>query len=304
LIHAHLAQGQTDQAFAVGQRGLQNNPSAAWAYSNYGLVLNARGDRPAALEANQRAVELDPNFAFAHNDLGVVQRQQGDLAGAIASFRKAVELVPNYDYAHGNLGRALRETGQLAEAIQHLRRARELSSEAWIDYELKLAERWQSYEGRLAGLRTGDDMPQAPGEAVEIAVFCCQPWNRHYLLGARFYAQAFEKEPSWAAAQALPAASAALRAAANEDASGPVTSEEAARLRNLARGWLQSALATARQRAMMGDDKEKAAVAARLAAWEREPALQIVRPAKRLETLPLDERQAWQELWAAVEALK
>src|SRR5262249_3028168 len=84
----------------------------------------------------------------------------------------------------------------------------------------------------------------------------------------------------------------------------PPTAEEKAKLRAWALAWLQAELMQRAQWLQARDGKALAALVHGLSAWQREPALAVVRDARAMTGLPAMEQTAWQQFWAEVGQLQ
>lgn len=118
--HARLLQeqGRPDDAVAVYQRGLAENPTAAVLHLGLGNVLlqaEKFGEAHAALTS---ALTLAPNDVRALSAMGFVELQMGNPEPAIERFRRAIQLEPRYALAHYHLGNALLQLGDRNGAIQ------------------------------------------------------------------------------------------------------------------------------------------------------------------------------------------
>ncbi|NJN32253.1 MAG: tetratricopeptide repeat protein [Synechococcales cyanobacterium RM1_1_8] len=69
----------------------------------------------------QRIVAQQPNNAAAHYNLGIAQAQQQKWEPALESYERAIELHPSYANAHFNRGRALFKLGDFEAAGQAYR---------------------------------------------------------------------------------------------------------------------------------------------------------------------------------------
>jgi hypothetical protein len=95
-----------------------------------------------------------------------------------------------------------------------------------------------------------------------------------------------------------------LRFAAGDDAAVKPAAEEAARARQHAHRWLAAELAALRTLAASGRPADRTKAADALAHWQQDADLAPVRDPQRRAALPADERQAWEQLWADVAALR
>ncbi len=149
-VELHKA-GRLDEAAAVYQQTLANEPDHHQSLHLLGLLAYQRGDNTAAIELIGRAIDLCPLSAAYHNNLGNAHRAAGRLseaAGALATafacrtdsaeiatnyggvladlelwpeavriLRAAVALGPNLAEAHYNLANALCGAGEMGAAL-------------------------------------------------------------------------------------------------------------------------------------------------------------------------------------------
>ena len=118
--------GENKAAVELIEKAIEINPSDPEFYNNLGLVFINTGKSDAALEHFHKALELKPDFADAYSNLGTVLKDQGRLDEAIECYRKAMELKPDLAEAYSNLGNALKDQGRFDEAIECYRNALEL----------------------------------------------------------------------------------------------------------------------------------------------------------------------------------
>jgi Flp pilus assembly protein TadD len=85
--------------------------------------LAAAGRAADALSLYDRVLEQDPGAADAANNAGVLLRRQGAQAAALRRYRQAIAAVPEHADASWNLGRLLLDQGEVDEAFLHLHRA-------------------------------------------------------------------------------------------------------------------------------------------------------------------------------------
>jgi predicted O-linked N-acetylglucosamine transferase (SPINDLY family) len=121
-LELHRA-GRLDDAAAIYQQLLTDNPGHANAAHLLGLVRFRNKDFDSAIRLIQEAVEREPDNPIYHANLGNVLKDAGRLPDAIAAYRHALELNPAYAEIHNNLGYVLQVTGMIEEGIGHYRRA-------------------------------------------------------------------------------------------------------------------------------------------------------------------------------------
>jgi tetratricopeptide (TPR) repeat protein len=101
LADSLLTLGRPDEAIAVYERSLAENPADARLHANLGAIFRARRESARALEQYQRAVELDPEYAVARDALGGLHLElaaagirSGDETAALAHYRSVLALRP------------------------------------------------------------------------------------------------------------------------------------------------------------------------------------------------------------------
>jgi tetratricopeptide (TPR) repeat protein len=290
-------------AIAAYREAIRLDPKDAYPHNGLGMALRDQGDLPAAIAACKEAIRLDPKFASPHYNLGNALRDQGDLPGAITAFQQAIALKPEFADAHLNLGLVLRRQGEFAKSLAALRRGHELGSKdpRWPHQQrsaqwVRQVERLVELDGQLPGFLEGKTTPASAEERIELAKLCS--FKRLHRAAARFYEEACAAQPKLLAAQRYNAACAAALAGCGrgEDAA---KLDDRKRLRSLALGWLRDELtAWAKQLENKAPALQKV-----LRRWQHDPDLAGVRDEQELAKLPTAERQAWQQLWADVDAL-
>jgi Flp pilus assembly protein TadD len=88
-----------------------------------GLALQRQGRIPEAIDYCTLAIKADPTAAYLYSDLGVIYVLQDRLPEAVEQFRMATQLDPAFLDGHSNLGHALLKLNQPGEAIAVFRRA-------------------------------------------------------------------------------------------------------------------------------------------------------------------------------------
>lgn len=121
-LELHRA-GRLDDAAAIYQQLLTDNPGHADAAHLLGLVRFRNNDVDSAIRLIRDAVEHDPDNPIYHANLGNVLKDAGRLTDAIAAYRRALALHPGYAEIHNNLGYALQASGMIEEGIGHYRKA-------------------------------------------------------------------------------------------------------------------------------------------------------------------------------------
>jgi serine/threonine-protein kinase len=303
-------QGKLSEAVVHWKLVLRFQPDYPGTHSNLGAALKLLGELPEAEAEYRAALRLQPHDPQAHLDLGIALAVQNKLPDAAAEFREALRLRPDFAEAHVNLGLALRLQGKFAESLNAFRRGHELGSKSpdWrhpsADW-LRKAERLVELDAQLPALTRGDAAPKNVSEQIELAWMCAlKQWN---VFSARCYADAFAARPELAESLSLAhrynaACAAALAGCGKgQDAAGlPAKARQG--LRGQARAWLD-AERLALAGLLKGDKPDVAGVRQRLEHWRQDPDLAGIRNRDALDQLPEAERDAWQQLWAEVDAL-
>ncbi|MBC7327121.1 tetratricopeptide repeat protein [bacterium] len=87
-------EGKYQEAIAILQEILGEDPLCAPAHHLLGLIYGFIGEFEKSLEELQKAVELDGNFIQARNDLALTYAMLGMYEEAKAEFKKVLEIDP------------------------------------------------------------------------------------------------------------------------------------------------------------------------------------------------------------------
>ena len=115
-LRLHQA-GRLEEAAALYQRILIEDPRQADALHLLGLIALQAGDKAEALAQIEAAIAINDGVAAYHHDRGVVLLRLGRPGDAEASLRRALQLKPVYPDASNALGNALQGLGRVAEAM-------------------------------------------------------------------------------------------------------------------------------------------------------------------------------------------
>ncbi|MEE2855855.1 MAG: tetratricopeptide repeat protein [Planctomycetota bacterium] len=137
-----LVSGRTDQARALWQQAISDDPTDATANLELAHIAQLQNDYPLAQASYTRAAELDPDLAAAHAGLGVLQMRGQSFEAAEKSFRRALDLDPESAQVRANLGSLLVATARGAEGLQLLTDACErLPEDTDLRFNLAMAYR-------------------------------------------------------------------------------------------------------------------------------------------------------------------
>jgi tetratricopeptide (TPR) repeat protein len=283
--------GHHEEAVRTLHEAVRLRPNDAPTRYNLGIALREKGETDAAIAAFREAIGINPDLADAHFNLGLALAAKGEADAAIAAFGTVIRLQPDDAEAHCELGLALAGRGRFQEAVPLLRKGHELGSRRpdWASPSkewLESAERKAEMEGRLDRVLSGVERPRDAAERILFAEVLYAK-SRH-AESTRMYVEAFAEAA--AAADDLAqghrynAACSAAMAAARGGA-------DAAEWRGRALEWLRAELA-----AQLKAATDPVAV---LEHWKRDRDLTAVRD--HLDDLPKAEREAWRNLWTAVD---
>jgi serine/threonine-protein kinase len=298
--------GDLDGSVAAYRKAVEYDPKYTLAHYNLGNALRDVGDLDVAIAAFRQAIACNPKYEFAHNGLGLALYDKGDMEEAIAAYRQAIACDPKYGEAHGNLGAALRHHGLIKESVETLQQAAKvLPKDKGIQQQLRLSQRWVELNERLPDLLEGKAKAGNPGEALEFAYLCLEPFQKEYSTALKLYKGAFAADAKLLTTypHRYNAACAALRLAAGQDAKTTPSAEEAADLRGQAHQWLLAELQLVRKDAQFDQPATRKKIQTRLGNWKRDADLASIRDAAALQTLPAAECDAWQRFWAEVDRL-
>jgi tetratricopeptide (TPR) repeat protein len=232
-------------------------------------VLLGKGDLAGAEASYRAALAIDPSAAGNLYNLGLIRHRRGDLAGAEEWYQKAVAAEPGRAY--------FREV---------------------LDIIRKLA--------RLDGFASGRTVPASPAEAIEYAEIAYKPPSRRYVLAVKLYRWAFTANPALAddlrAGHRYNAACLAVRAAVGLDEDMTEFGvDEWAFLTGVAMKWLREDLGCTALVAK--DPKLRREMRNRLLHWKVDEDMAPVREPSRRAAMPRADREAWQNIWAEVDAV-
>lgn len=298
--------GRISEAVAVLRRAVKADPGFAIAHNNLGTALNSVNQTREAEAAYRSAIRWNPRFIAAHINLGNLYRANDRMQDAEKSYRRAAQLAPNSPTILCRFGLFLmNDAGQFAEAERILKRGHDLGTlrKSW-NYP---SRKWLAQATQLARLDDRlRDLPQdkttlAPTPAAALARFALTRKRRPRTALALF--ETAFKNPAFTSEQRFryqfDAARAAILSANGSVEKGlkPINTAEAKRLRLLALGWLVANL-TATNR-FLEKKGSRSIVVHEMRRWITDKGLVSVR-GEGLERLPMEEQNAWRELWSNV----
>jgi serine/threonine-protein kinase len=301
---------ETAEALRVLARAVELDGNLVEALVNLGIALG-EARRPAeAIPYLKKATELDPNDAKAYSNLGSALYNNGQPREAIAAFRVAVDLDGTDEKSLTGLARALQRGGEFKEALKYAETAKQHAQRAPgpPNDSARLVDECRQLvmlDELVPRLQKGEVKLREPEQLIAVARFS-KDYKQFYLASARWFEEAFSARPELAEkGQRTPAACAAVLAADGQgfDAA-KLSDEEKARWRGQALTWLQSDIRVLNS--IVGQEltpEMQRQVNSVLHRFLESPELATVRNKDALGKLPNDEREAWQKLWAEVDAL-
>jgi tetratricopeptide (TPR) repeat protein len=121
----------TDVAAACGayEQAVQDDPTNAAAWTNWGRLLHESNQRREAEALYRRALDACGADAVLLFNLGVLLEDQGNTLAALESYQHAIEEDPTFADCHYNLARLYEVLGKPQHAIRHLGQYRKLERE-------------------------------------------------------------------------------------------------------------------------------------------------------------------------------
>ena len=116
-------EGRLDEAQAIYEAILTQNPAHVDALHLIGVIALQRGWHPIALAFIDQALIHDPDFADAHLNRANVLKAMGQPQDALTALDRVVALEAAYAEAWSNRGNLLKDMGQLDEALASYDRA-------------------------------------------------------------------------------------------------------------------------------------------------------------------------------------
>jgi TolB-like protein/Tfp pilus assembly protein PilF len=111
-----FSRGNVEQAIALAQSAIEEDPLHGWTRMNLHAYLQAAGRERDALEQLKKVLELDENQVVALVSMAMIHADQGDLHEALAIARHAHSIGPWLPETKGVLAAFLRRNGDDAES--------------------------------------------------------------------------------------------------------------------------------------------------------------------------------------------
>jgi tetratricopeptide (TPR) repeat protein/mono/diheme cytochrome c family protein len=227
-------------------------PASAASHYNVGTALTAAGLFDDAVAAYERALAIDPRYAKAANNLGDTLMAMGRPAEALARYEAAIAADPSMPEPRNNLGAVLWRRGDFPRAERELREALRLRpgySEAHFNL------------GHLA-VRTGDIA--AAARQFRLAAAAKPEWVLAQTTAAWVLATAADAAVR-APVEAVDLATLAVTLTGRQDAQAL----DVLAVAQASAGRFDDAVRTARDALALALPAQAAAIAARLALFER-----------------------------------
>jgi len=108
--------GNVEQAIALAQRAIEEDPLEVWTRMNLHAYLQGAGRDDEALEQLKKVVELDPNQVVALVSMAMIHADKGDLPEALKIARRAYAIGPWSPDTIGVLAGLTRRNGEEVES--------------------------------------------------------------------------------------------------------------------------------------------------------------------------------------------
>ena len=122
-------QGRNEDAKRFIADAVKSNDQNALYHNNLGEVMRILGETEGGAQCFRAAIALQPRYSLAHNNLGLMLFQLGQADAAVEEFHTAIDIEPDAERVHNNLGVVLEAMGRLDDAIPSFRRSLELAPE-------------------------------------------------------------------------------------------------------------------------------------------------------------------------------
>jgi Flp pilus assembly protein TadD len=141
LGRVEVARGSLDQAIAVYQQAVADNPTRDQLYVTLGSLLEAKGNLDGAQQAYRKALQLSSDNADAANNLAYLLLKKGDDSDVTLNLaQQARRAMPSSPNAADTLGLAYFRRGMYAQATDLFREAAtKVPDNATYQYHLGMA---------------------------------------------------------------------------------------------------------------------------------------------------------------------
>jgi Flp pilus assembly protein TadD len=124
LARVEVARGSMDQAVAVYQKAVEDNPGRDRLYVALGSLLETKGDFDGAEQAYRKALQLRTDNADAANNLAYLLLKKGDSSDMVLNLaQQARRAMPSSPNAADTLGLAYFKRGMYLQATELFREA-------------------------------------------------------------------------------------------------------------------------------------------------------------------------------------
>ena len=303
LSVALAEQGRVREALEASQEAVRLRPDSAQHVANLSLQQVRLGREEDAVESARRWIALAPRDARARFHLGLSLHTLGRYEGAIAAFGEAIDLDPELADAWCHRGHAMLLVGSFEEALRNLNTADALSNE--LDSELsgvwavltRQAEALIDVEAELDEALVGRREPNGATERILFALVASR--RGQPLFAFQQFELAFRQDPR-AMHRGRPTNATVAAQAAFAISDPGVDAAERKLWREQACEWLWDELVSFELDFDQLEGANGVVGLLRLVkGWTRGTALP--HPGSPLYAgLDQAEREAWDELWAAV----
>ena len=127
LIKNHLRKQEYDQALALAQTAVEQNPESANLWIILGQIYHQMNRFEDAVTALSKAIDLNPDNMLGYGALVDLQESTNDLVSAVEIYERLLKLTPDSAVLHYQLGLNLVRINEPEAAIASLEKALELN---------------------------------------------------------------------------------------------------------------------------------------------------------------------------------
>ncbi|MHC4941159.1 MAG: serine/threonine-protein kinase [Planctomycetota bacterium] len=187
-----------DEAAAEFRELTRRDPKNANAHRNLGSSLAYAGKLDGAIVAWREAIRLGLRDPAIYGDLGYMLAGRGEFEEAVGYLRDAIRLAPKAPRPYYLLGDTLFKMGDFRGALDAFGRMTELvPNDADANNRLAEAKRLVDLQTRIPEVLAGKDQPENAQDWLALAQVAFQ--TKQHATSARFYKEAFGREPKLAA---------------------------------------------------------------------------------------------------------